>query len=151
MESYEPTAAQQVEDVRGVQQRLARAIAVPPGYDEALSAAVAALVVGAALANAGPRFLGVLLVLASAVVIGWQVRRFRSHNGVWVSSLRKGATVASTVFAAVVVFAAVIGASAAGSREHWWLVAVLAVVAAVLYWLASKWWMRSYHRDNDGL
>ena len=147
MES-ERTPAALVNDVERAQRGVAQRIEVPAWYDAALAGAVAVLVVGAALTNRRPAILGVLLVLASAAVIGWQMRRFREHNGVWVSGFRAGSTVVATVAAMIVVIAAVIGASAAADRGAWWLVVVLAAVAAGLYWMASKWWMAQYRQER---
>jgi len=137
-----------VDDVRRTQAALARQLTVPAWYDEGLAVAVTALVVGVSTTLNGRTPGGLLLFLGAASMMGWQVRRFREHNGMWVSGLRGGATVASTVAAAVAIIAAMAGATAAGQRGWWWLAVVIAVAGAAVYWLASKRWMVRYRRET---
>lgn len=140
---------QQAEQERAA---LAHALRVPRCYDATIGVTLALFVIANALTFAEDSVLsGVLFVAAFLVFVGngwWQVRRFRRLNGVWLSGMRKGATIPASVAALLIYFGAWLGSAAAARAEAWWLVALLAVVAGVGFVLTSRWWMRLYRKEH---
>ena len=125
---------------------------VPRGYDAAMAGALSSLIVASAIDMASDaawaKGLFAVAIIGLFATASRQVHRFRQLNGVWVSGMRRGATVPAMVASLAIYVAAVIGAMGAGAERLWWLVVLIAVAAGGGFILASRWWMRLYRGEQ---
>jgi len=142
-----------LEDAERARAALATRLELPRGYDATIAVGLAAVVAAGAIdVGTGDAVWGKVLVavvlFAFAVAGSRQVHRFRELNGVWISGLRRGATIPATLAALAIYVAAVFGAAAAADAGLWGVVALIAIGCGAGYWLASRWWMRLYCREH---
>ena len=140
-----------LEDAERERAAFATNMRVPAGYDATVAVALGAIVVATAIGFASDavvaNVLSIAVPLLFLVAVGWQMRRFREMNGVWLSGWRRGSTLRATLVAVGIYTVGVVGAVVAGDAGDWWLVGLIAAVVGVGYLLASRWWMRLYRAE----
>ncbi len=131
---------------------LAGELVVPRGYDAAMAAALAVVIVmGAVNSRYQTGLTLVLFGISIAALFGaaaWAIRRFKEVNGVWVSGFRRGTTVPASIGAGLAYLLGLSAAMGAAAEGWWWLVGLIALAAAAGYVAASRWWMRLYRREK---
>jgi len=126
---------------------------VPRGYDVTAGTAAGLNVAAVGLVLGGEpvwRFaVGIALFVVAMTALGWSVRRFRDANGAWVSGLRRGRTLpTSLVGAAAQLILGFVAAMAAVAVGWWWLGLVLAPVQLAVFVIVSRRWMTVYREEH---
>lgn len=128
-------------------------VRLPPGYHLAIGASVALQIGSLAWWLGDPRRWSLAAMAAGAalllVVVGWQVRRFRATNGVWIDGFVHKAALGTTVTASLCYMAGLGLATWAALAGTWWAVPPIAGLAGVGYAAAGGQWLRRYRSQPE--
>lgn len=135
------------------QSALTAEVESPPGWDAAYGALFALVLLAAAILGAsGDHLAGKiaspLISITAAALAGLLARRWRTHNGVWISGYHEGPARRVTWALVVVIGALWAAAFFAGRADAWWLVALIAIAGAASGFFATRRWMAVYRADQ---
>ena len=152
MESSEvPSDLSALRDAEQARDELAASVALPPGYDLAIGAAVAVQIattaVGLFLDETWALWALAGGVVLFGVVAAVQLWRFTRLNGVRVRGLAGKVVFGSAVTASAGYAVAAVVAYVAAAQDLWWLTGVAAVCGGVVYVLSGRRWLRAYRRE----
>lgn len=127
----------------------ARTLTLPPGYSLLTGTGNAVFVFGIALGNSDWRFGSLAFVVGLAVqatAAALAMRRFREHNGAWVSGISGTRPTHLVILAFLATLVPCIVVSTwLMVRHHGVASALVAGCALPLTAAADRWWMARYH------